>query len=221
MELRDYLRILRRRWVLILACMMATMAVALAVTFNVTPKYSSNVRLFVSADDRHAGLVDTYQGSLFSQQRVASYAVLVNSVELSRRVVESLPLRMSPIALTKQVTATVVPLTVVLEISVTASDPVRAQRLAEAFGVQMRELISQIETPPGGKAPIKATIVDPASLPTSPVSPKPMLNLAIAGLVGVLLGYGVAVLREAMDSSVKSPEHVTETTGSVVRPQQL
>src|SRR4051812_23839984 len=85
-ELGDYLRIVRRRWVTIVLCTVLAVAAAAALTSQMTPQYQSTSQLFVSSsssDDSN----DAYQGSLFSTQRVASYAKLVTGKELSQRVV--------------------------------------------------------------------------------------------------------------------------------------
>src|SRR5688572_22591229 len=101
--------------------MIAAIAVASVVTFQTTPKYSSTARLFVSTS-----LHDTdqaYQGSLFSAQRVTSYADLVSGREVSSRVIDRLGVDMTPTALSEKVSASVVPETVILEVGVTDPNP--------------------------------------------------------------------------------------------------
>ena len=46
-----------------------------------------------------------------------------------------------------------------------------------------------------------------------PVSPQPVRNLGLGLVLGLLLGLGLAVMRELLDTSVKSPEDVAELTG--------
>ena len=129
MELRDYLRVIRRRWMLILACVLVVTGVAAVVTFRTTPVYESQAKLFVSTAD---GSTDgAYQGSLFSMQRVASYADLVDGRELSQRVIADLGLDVEPDDLSEQITATVVPETVNLEIAVEDTDPALAAPAAD------------------------------------------------------------------------------------------
>ncbi len=208
MELRDYLRTARRRWKIIVTCLLVAVALGALVTVKATPEYSSSARLFVSTSQSDSS--QAYQGGLFSQQRVTSYADLVNGQELSKRIIRALGLAMTPPELSKKISATAVPETVILEITVTDPSPEEAQRLAAAASTQMIKLISDIETPPGKKqAPIKATVVDPASLPMSPVSPKPLRNLGLAAVLGLLLGAGLAVAREMLDTTVKTPDDVS------------
>jgi succinoglycan biosynthesis transport protein ExoP len=59
----------------------------------------------------------------------------------------------------------------------------------------------------------KFTIIDPASYPTKPVSPKRGL-IVLAGLVMSLgVGLGLVALVENLDHSVKSGDEVTQLTG--------
>ena len=208
MELRDYLRILRRRWRLIVACLVLAVAAAAVVTFRTTPQYQSSAQLFVSTSSSSS--TDAYQGSLFSTQRVASYADLVGGQELAERVISSLGLDVGPGELSAKVSASAVPETVLLDISVTDPDPQTAQSLAQAYSRELADLVAELETPPGQTEPVlKATIVDAADLPGSPVSPQPLRNLGLAAVLGLLLGFGIAVLREILDTTVKTADDVT------------
>jgi polysaccharide biosynthesis transport protein len=57
-------------------------------------------------------------------------------------------------------------------------------------------------------------IVETATVPTEPVSPRVALNVAIGLLGGFLLGIGLPLLREQLDSSVKTPADVEERLGA-------
>lgn len=214
-ELHDYLRILRRRWPLIVVVTLLALIVAALLTFRATPLYTSTARVFVSTSPSNADAA--YQGSLFSQQRVASYADLVNGLELTERVVNKLGLDKSAEDLADNVTATVVPDTVLLSISVTDPSPKGAQRINEAMVTELSRFVEELETPPGAKrALVKTTLIDPARLPESPSSPNPVRNLGLALVLGLLAGFGIAVLREILDTSIKSTEVAEEVTGAPV-----
>lgn len=216
-ELQDYLRAVWRRWKVIASVVLAALAIAAVVTLQMTPQYSSSARLFVSASQQDSSPNAAYEGGLFSAARVASYADLSSGQELARRVIGALGLNMEPDELTKKIDAKVIPDTVLLQISVTDPDPKRAQMLTRAVANQFRGLVADLETPPGkANAPIKATIVDQASLLDTPESPNPLRNLVLAGILGLLLGLGAAVVRELLDNSVKGPDDVAGTIGTAV-----
>jgi tyrosine-protein kinase len=214
-ELRDYLKVVRRRWRLIVTSLLVVVAVAALVTIRTTPEYQSRARLFVSTTDQSAS--EAFQGGNFAIQRVSSYADLVNGQELASRVIDKLDLKMTPPQLSGKMTATVVPDSVILEISVTDPDPALARQITQAAAQELAGFVSELETPPGkANAPVKATIVDAANLPTSPVSPQPLRNIGLAIVLGLLLGIGLAVVRELLDTSVKGPEDIAELADAPV-----
>ena len=216
MELRDYLRVIRRRWLLIVTVTLLVVAAAAALTFTATAQYQSTARLFVTTQASDT-VSDSYQGSLFSAQRVTSYADLVKSRELAQTVARELDLSVSPESLSGKVSASVVPETVNLEIAVTDPDPATAQALTQAYAQGLVDMVKKLETPDGQtRAPIKATIVDRATLPDVPVSPKPARNLALGLVLGLLLGVGAALLRDLLDTTVKSTDDLAAATTAPV-----
>src|SRR5438874_12023582 len=52
------------------------------------------------------------------------------------------------------------------------------------------------------------TVVEPASVPTVPVSPRTTLNLALAVAVGLTLSIGAVLLLEYLDDTIRSPGEV-------------
>jgi len=51
-------------------------------------------------------------------------------------------------------------------------------------------------------------VVDPALVPTSPSRPQKTRNILLAFLIGLLGGVGLALLREYLDNTVKTPDEV-------------
>jgi capsular exopolysaccharide synthesis family protein len=60
----------------------------------------------------------------------------------------------------------------------------------------------------GGVAANNISIVDRAEAPLRPSEPRPLLNMALAALVGVAVGVGLAYLREAFDQAIRAPADV-------------
>ena len=70
-DLRDYLRVLRSRWLLIAVITLVAVGAAAGATLLTTPLYKSTTTVFVSAGDAQSNLGSAYTGSLLSQQRVS------------------------------------------------------------------------------------------------------------------------------------------------------
>lgn len=65
----------------------------------------------------------------------------------------------------------------------------------------------------GGESPNYLTIIEPAQLPTSPVSPNVTMNVLIAATVGLALALGAALLLEYIDDTIKSTDDLTIALG--------
>lgn len=56
-------------------------------------------------------------------------------------------------------------------------------------------------------------VVDPALVPTSPSQPQKARNISLAFVVGLVGGIALALLREYLDNTVKSPDDIEHLTG--------
>ncbi|MFD1946447.1 polysaccharide biosynthesis tyrosine autokinase [Nocardioides aestuarii] len=210
MELKDYWEIIRHRWGLILGCLVLAVGAAGVLTWQTTPLYESSTRLFVSTSE--SDVSQAYQGGLFATQRVASYSELVKGNELADRVADRLGGETTADDLQSQVRAEVVPETVILQITATNPDPELARDIAQAYAAELELFVSEIETTGSKPASIKATEVGSAQVSDAPVTPNIPRNIGLAAVLGLLLGIGLAVLRELLDTSISSAADVTHST---------
>jgi len=56
-------------------------------------------------------------------------------------------------------------------------------------------------------------IMDPALVPTSPSAPQKARNIMLAFVIGLIGGIGLAIFREYLDNTVKSPDDIETLTG--------
>jgi capsular exopolysaccharide synthesis family protein len=212
--LGGYLGVIRERWKLVALALIIGVAGAVALTVTATPQYSSQVTLFISAQGDPTDASSAYQGSLLSAQKVKSYVELLSSERLSQDVITATDAPITPGKLSREISATSQPDTVLLTATVTDPSPARAQFLANSLGVQFGLLVADLERPANGKAPsVTARVVQRAQLSASPVSPKPVRNIGLGAALGLLVGLGAAFARNALDTSVKSVEQLERATG--------
>lgn len=212
-------------WVLALGALI-TGCVAGGVSLLIAPTYTAHTQLFVSTTDSTSTSA-VFQGSQFSQQRVASYASLLAGEELAGRVIDRLSLDMTAGQLQDGITAAVVPDTVLLNVSVADTSPRRAQQVADALGSEFTRLVVELETPSSGTAsPVNVTVVDHPELPRVQSEPQPLRNAALGGVAGLLLAVLGVLARLRMDRSVKEPADAEEfgaaaVIGTVIRDDAL
>jgi capsular exopolysaccharide synthesis family protein len=60
-----------------------------------------------------------------------------------------------------------------------------------------------------------AQVVTPAAIPTSPSSPRTLRNVLVGAAIGLLLGIGVALLRDYLDDSVRTKEEMERAGGGL------
>ncbi|HEY0700111.1 MAG TPA: Wzz/FepE/Etk N-terminal domain-containing protein, partial [Micromonospora sp.] len=211
MDLRTQLRMVRQRWWLVLLALMVTLGIGGLVTVRSTPRYESSVTFFATVPSQ--GVSDAYQGGLFLQQRVKSYVDLLTSDRLAQAVVAESPVGLTADQIRSRVSARVERETVLVKATVTDTDQARSLRLTEALSAQFVKLVQKIETPPGAKqSPMKVEIISGPRVGPEPVSPRPLRNLTLAGLVGLLVGIGLAVLRGVADSTIRDGDQLQAAT---------
>ena len=76
----------------------------------------------------------------------------------------------------------------------------------------LKEELAQLQVN-GALSTGNVQLVSPASLPTSPSSPKPIRDGVLAAVLGLLLGIGLALLIERLDDAVYSKEDAEAAAG--------
>lgn len=213
MDLRAFAAALRARWWLPAVGLMVGSAIAIALSLVATPTYSARVQFFVSTTDSQTS-GEAFQGSMFSLDRVQSYARLITGEQLARRVVDDLRLDVSPGAVSGQISAEPMTDTVLIDVTVVDENPARAQQIAGAVGREFPSLVTELETPDGGgPSPIKVAVTDEPEIPTAPSSPNTTRNVLLGLAAGLLVGSTGAVVRAYLDRSVKDLDEAAAATG--------
>jgi capsular exopolysaccharide synthesis family protein len=266
LELRDYVRVLRRRKWIVVVVTVTVVAVALAVSLLQTPVYEGTAELLLQPRSTES-LFDPNTGVRSDPNRNVQTEIQVLSSRPVRDAVEE-KLGSAP-----EVSASPVGQTDVIEVSAESTDPEQAARIANAYAeayidfrrtaavndlldaaVEVQAKIADLErrveeideriesVPPGEREQLEASLaaerstlvsqqslfrqkldqlqvdstlktggaqlVTPATAPLEPIRPTPLRNGVVALTVGLILGVGLAFLREYMDDTVKSKEDV-------------
>jgi polysaccharide biosynthesis transport protein len=191
-------------------------ATALALV-AVTPKsYTATSVLFLGAP-ASSDSSGAYNGDLFSQQRASTYSQVVTNRDLAVKVIDDLALSITPEQLSKKVSASQIPKTVLVRLSVTDGSAQRAANIANAYASDFTEYIARLETPVGSSQPISdVSVIQKAELPTSPTSPNTLLNI-LGGLVGgIVIGLFAKWLMRTLNRRVRNSNQVAESTGAPV-----
>lgn len=212
MDLRDYLRIMRRDWLLILATTLVGILVGGSISVLTKPTYTAETQLFVAISSS-GSVQELQQGNTFSQARVQSYVKTVSSPLVLQPAIDSLGLDTSPAELATRVKASTDLNTVLIDISVSDQSAIQAAATAQGIASSLIRTVDELERPKnGGASPISLSITKPATAPTSPSAPNARLNLIVALLAGLLVGLVAALLRSALDVRIRGEADLRRVT---------
>lgn len=203
MDLRDYLRVLRRSWILVVAMTLAGVTVGGVASVLTKPVYTAETQLFVAIQS--SGTVqELQQGNTFSQARVQSYVKTVASPIVLQPVIDSLGLTITAGELAEKVKANSDVNTVLISISASDNSPVQAAAVAQAVADSLVDAVDTLERPKtGGNSPVSLSIIKPATAPVAPSSPLTKLNLLVGLLAGLGAGIALALVRTTLDSRIR------------------
>ncbi|HEX8631906.1 MAG TPA: polysaccharide biosynthesis tyrosine autokinase [Catenuloplanes sp.] len=205
MDLRDYLRVARKRWWMMVTAVAVCVGLAVLITVQTAPQYATSVTFFVTTPNTR--VTDAYQGGLFSKERVKSYANLLTGDRLAKTIASKPQIGLTPLQVRKRIVGEAVAETVLLEATVTDGSKDRSLRIAEHLAVEFKKLVELLETPPGMRASsVKVELVAGPQVSDGPVQPRPVRNLALGILIGLIAGAVAAMLREVLDTTIKTSE---------------
>lgn len=215
MVLKAYLAALRRSWwIVIVAAALGATAGSL-VTLQSPNEYAGSVTFFAKTpSDTNSS---AYQGDQFGQKRINTYIQLISSDSFASRVLAASKVDLTPAQLVSKISATGDLNTVLLTATVVDTSPERALALASTISTEFVSYVAELETPKGSKVPtIYLTVTSGPSLNPIPISPRPLLNLGLGLVAGLILGVLIALAREILDNSIRTHEDIEEITGSAI-----
>jgi capsular exopolysaccharide synthesis family protein len=216
LDLRDYLRMARRNWLIILSAVLLGVLGGGLATMLVKPTYTSETQLFVAIQSS-GSVQELQQGNTFSQARVQSYVKTVSTPVVLQPAIDSLGLKTTAAELSRRVKASSDLNTVLINISVSDVSPVQAAATAQAIANSLIKAIDGLEKPKvGGESPVSLSIIAPAEAPESPSAPNARLNLVLGLIVGLGLGLTGAVLRATLDTRIRGEAELRVVTDAPI-----
>jgi capsular polysaccharide biosynthesis protein len=190
MELKIFLRLLLKRWWIVLSSVLVTVAGTLIFTYFQTRVYSASVTYVVSPSSEVLNGTNFLSGLsvLGGQPTVANtYASIASSETVKQKATQILGLSLAQ-AMKLKVSSRVQTNTNIIEITVEGSDPLLVQGFATKIGESTVEYVNTLS----GVYDLK--ILDGAKSPGEPIRPNMKLNVVLGLALGLILGCGLAFL---------------------------
>jgi capsular polysaccharide biosynthesis protein len=206
-ELKDYIRILRKRMVLIIAMVLAlTMTTAIVSVFVMKPVYEASTKIIVTKSEKNNALQQVDVNTINTNiQLINTYKEIIKTPRIMDLVVSQYPeFNLTATELTKIVEVSSVNQTQVMTLKVQDTSYKRAADIVNATSEVFRDEIPTIMQVDN------VSILNQANtdLNPAPVRPNKLLNVAIAFVVSLMLGVGVAFVLEYLDDTIKSEDDI-------------
>jgi capsular polysaccharide biosynthesis protein len=208
---------------LVLVSTCAGVAGAYAVTTQMEPVYQARASVVVSAYTRpvpvgseepegraqQPSAAPAYDPNS-SQAMVPTVARLAESTALALEVAEQAHLPSE--AVVGQIDASYEPGVQIVTLTASAPSPRQAARVANIATDVLRAKVAAGGSL-GRRGTLHAQPLDEAVPPTTPALPKPMLNDALGGLLGLLVGIGLVMLRNHLDDRLRWADQIEAELG--------
>ncbi|MCM3018710.1 YveK family protein [Priestia megaterium] len=205
-SLRDLFQVLRKRlWLIALIAIIAATISAVISFFALTPVYQTSTQILVNQAKSeqqlyNAGAVQT------NVQLISTYNDIIKSPAILDTVIEKLKLDGSAKSLSGQIQVTSAENSQVALITVQDTNAKRATEIANTTASVFQQKVPKIMN----MNIDNVSILSKADLATSksPVKPQPILNIAIALVVGLMIGIGLSFLLEYLDNTIKTEQDI-------------
>ncbi|MGJ7035655.1 YveK family protein [Anoxybacillus eryuanensis] len=203
-SLRELFQTLRKRaWLIVAITVIATMTSGIVSYFVLTPIYQASTQLLVNQAKSEQPIynISEIQTNL---QLINTYNVIMKSPAILDIVKQELDLDVPVEELNKKINVTSEKDSQVVNVTVEDPDPYMAADIANTVASVFQREIVKIMNVDNVNILAKAEVKEQPV----PVKPKPLLNMAIAFVVGIMTGIGLAFLLEYLDNTIKNEQDV-------------
>ncbi|MES1038105.1 YveK family protein [Peribacillus simplex] len=202
-SINDIFKTLKKRWKLIMLLTLIAALISGTISyFLLTPVYQSSTQILVNQKQSENQLDSTQIRSNIDM--INTYSVIIKSPAILEKVIDELELDQSVDQLSQKITINSQQNSQVFSLTVQDSNPSKAVEIANAVSATFQKEIKEIMNVDNVSVLAKAEIKEN---PT-PVKPDPLMNIAIAVVVGLMAGIGLAFLLEYLDNTIKDEDDI-------------
>ncbi|WP_249594900.1 YveK family protein [Peribacillus frigoritolerans] len=202
-SINDIFKTLKKRWKLIMLLTLIAALVSGTISyFLLTPIYQSSTQILVNQKQSENPIDSTQIKSNIDM--INTYSVIIKSPAILDKVIDKLELDQSVEQLSEKITINSQENSQVFSLTVQDSNPGKAVEIANTVSSIFQKEIKDIMKVDNVSILAKAEVKEN---PT-PVKPNPLLNTAIAVVVGLMAGIGLAFLLEYLDNTIKDEDDI-------------
>ncbi|MBN3553995.1 capsular biosynthesis protein [Fictibacillus nanhaiensis] len=203
-SLKEIAETLKKRLSLIIIITAVAVALSGVISyFFLTPIYQASTQILVNQKTSEQPILDANQIKS-NIDIINTYRVIIKSPTILDKVIQELNLNTTTEALTNKITVNSEQNAQVFNLMVEDEDPAKAVKIANGIAKTFSTEITEIMNVDNVKILSPSVLKDDPS----PIKPKPLLNIAIALVVGLMAGVGIAFLLEYLDNTIKTEEDI-------------
>ncbi|WP_028784013.1 YveK family protein [Thalassobacillus devorans] len=209
-SLKEIAQVLKKRFWLILSTTAGAVIIAALISyFFLTPTYEATTQFIVNTSQSQEESEFDVNDIRTNVELINTYNVVIKSPAILDDVVSEMNLSMSADSLRQKLNISSEQNSQVVSVTVTDTNQNRAAMVANTTVEIFHEKIQDYMNVDNVNILSEAQPVDNPS----PVSPKPFLNMAIALVLGLMVGVGVAFLLEYLDNTIKAEKDIEDKLG--------
>ena len=202
-KIQDIIDALKDRWQIIVSItLVATIVSAFFSFFVIKPKYQASTKLFIGKESESKDSNYSNNDVQMYQKLLKTYADVISTRDLVEDAFNENNIDINPDAALSKLTVTPKTDTQILEISYKSGDKEECKEVVEAIADKFMGISSELISNSNVR------IIEKVTLPKSPISPNKKLNIAVAFMLGLMIGAGLAILLEFLDNTFKDKEQV-------------
>ncbi|WP_042348369.1 YveK family protein [Bacillus massiliigorillae] len=202
-SLKDVFLIIRKRWKLIIISMLVTGSISGGISYYVLkPVYQASTQMLVNQKNSDNQIDVTQLRS--NVDLINTYSVIIKSPIILEKVKENLNLQQSIDELNHSISINSQDNSQVFSLTVESQNAEQAVDIANSISDTFQQEISQIMNVDNVSILARAEYEETPI----PIKPNPYLNIAVALVVGGMIGVGWAFLKESMDKTIKNTQDI-------------
>ena len=209
MELKDYLRILRKRgWIIVLVAAL-TAAASFGFSKLQTVEYKSSIQVFVRPERIDNGTL------LATKAILRGFVRYIDSQDFAARVINTLQLDYKPETLIGKVTIASIDEDYIIQIDVVDTNGDQANNIASEWANQFVLWRQQDNANQLKQDRVDANKVQDPTY--AQFRPQTALNTAAGGIIGLMIGVLIVFFLESIESNIlRTPDDVERALGTTV-----
>ncbi|PAV31102.1 capsular biosynthesis protein [Virgibacillus profundi] len=209
-SLKEIFGVIKKRLLLIIAFVFGAALIAAVISYFVlTPTYQSSSQFIVNQEQQDPNAQYNVNDIRTNVEIIKTYNIIIKSAAILNEVVAELDLPYSAGVLSEKIQVSSQDSSQVVSVTATDENPQQAVQIANATVGIFQDKIPDLMNVDNVRVLTEAEM----SPTPSPVAPNPILNIAIAIVLGGMVGVGIAFLLEYLDNSITTEDDVDKKLG--------